>query len=143
MIDYGASLPLLSAAHTVECHLIELNFSSGTSRYNTSAIDIEWDGYVWFAGMGAFSIEFAAQSLEMEAHGAKITLAALNPARLGQALTEKVRGRTGVIYHAILSPTTFDPIIVVREDAGVMSALEISSKGTGAMDDKSGGGVGA
>lgn len=130
MIDYGPQQPLLSASNIAEVHLLEFFFKSGTRRYNTSSWDLEWNGVTWFAGHGLFNIEFAAQTLDLEAKGTVITLGAMDPTKLAQALIERVKGKTVNIYHAILDADTFVILRVVKEDAGRMSNLTIMSGGS-------------
>lgn len=129
MIDYGPQRPMLSASAVAEVHLLEFFFKTGTRRYNTSSWNLEWNSATWFAGHGLFSIEFAAQTLDLEAKGTVITLGAMDPTKLAQALVERVKGKTVNIYHAILNPDTFEILRVVKEDAGRMSNLVIVSGG--------------
>ena len=132
MVNYGAALPLLSSRAGVECHLLQFDFTSGVQRYNTSLWDLDWDGVNWPAGKGLFSIDYAAQSLEIEVYGAKVRLSAMNPSMLSRALSEKVKGKTAAIYHAVLNPDTFEIEMVVREFRGYMSAISITSGGSSA-----------
>jgi hypothetical protein len=130
VIDYGTETPFLWAASTVEVHLLEFFFNSGTRRYNTSSENLEWNGVTWFAGYGVFDIQFGAQTLDGDASGTTITLGAMDPTKLAQALIEKVKGKPVNIYHAILNPDTYQIVRVVKEEGGRMSSLTIMSGGS-------------
>lgn len=130
MRNYGAAAPLLSGAHVVEVMLFEFRFASGTSRYNSSMWDIEWNGHTWFRGNGLFSYTVPREDTTLAAHGAEVTLSAMNPALLSRALSEKVKGRPARIYHMVMHPETFAVVGVSTEFGGRMSTLNITSEWT-------------
>lgn len=127
MRDYGAAETLLDQDTVAECHLIELEFSSGTSRYNTTGWEFPWNSVTWFAGNDMFGLSFGAEDTTLESYKATVTLSAMNPAMLGRALSERVRGRRGTIYHCIFNPDTFDIVEVTREWSGWLSGVTIVS----------------
>lgn len=130
MRSYGAAAPLLASDRIVELLLFEFEFTSAVARYNSSEWDIEWDGKTWFRGGGVLSVELPVEDASLSAHQAVITLAAMNPAILSRALSEKVAGRPATIYHVLMNPDTFEIRNVVPDLFGYMSALQITAAGS-------------
>lgn len=127
MRSYATAAPLLSAEQVAELHLVEFFFPSGTLRYNTSTGDIDWNGFTWYAGHGLFDIKFPTEDTSLEAHGAVVTLAAMNPSMLYLALAERVKGKMANLYHMVMDPETFAIQAVQREFGGLVSQMEITS----------------
>lgn len=133
MKNYGAAAEAaLRLSSVVEFHLFEFQFASGTSRYNSTADDFEWNGVTWFSGRNLFGVEYGSESLTLEAHRARLTLSAMNPARLAQALIEPVKGRRASVRHMILDADTRAILGTQVIWAGRMGTLEIELGGGGA-----------
>jgi hypothetical protein len=127
--NYGAVAEAALGRSVVEFHLFEFQFASGTSRYNSTPDDFDWNGVTWFSGRDLFGVEYGAESMTLEAHRARITLSAMNPARLAQALIEPVKGRRASVRHVVLDASTRAVIGVQVIWAGRMGTLEIEVGG--------------
>ena len=127
MRDYAAADGLLDLSRVVECHLFELRFASGTARYNDTGWDLDWNGNVFYGRGDVIQFSAGAEDLSLEAYRATLTTTALNPAKLGQALSERVRGRRGTIYHCVFNPDTFAIVGVEREFSGWLSGVTVVS----------------
>lgn len=84
-------------------HLIELNFSGGTSRLATSSVNILWNGFTWTAIGGLLELGDITESLELGSGGVALTLSAVDQTILAAVLTGNYRGRTGQIWRAHIS----------------------------------------
>lgn len=124
-------LALLRGERLVVAHLLEFWLTAGNPmRFNTSSMELDALGVHWFPGHGLFELTFPAEDSSLEAHEATITLSAMNPAMLGQALTAKVKGKFCNIYQVIFNPDTLQIAEIQLEFFGRMSALTIVSGAT-------------
>ena len=108
--------------------LIEMNFTSGTLRLNTSRYnitDLASPSVVFLASRLMGSIEEVWDTVR-EAKGLKFTLSGLDPGVLAIALAEQVRGRSLKLFLAVLDSTTHNTLDIVQVWSGQMASAPIS-----------------
>ncbi len=104
---------------------VELQFASGTQRYTTYPVDIDWDGHTWI-GRGAL-IEVAPKRYNeaMEATSWSVTLSGLPVELVAQGLRENIAWRQWAFWIVRYAEDMSSPT-VVHSDGGIMSHAEIS-----------------
>jgi hypothetical protein len=82
--------------------LVELEFSSGTTRNHTGVGTITWNGndYQGLGNLG--SMGAIEEANDLQAQGFTLTLSGVNPANVALALGEQYQGRAARVYIALL-----------------------------------------
>lgn len=123
----------LNAGHVTACHLIEIQFGSGTVRVTEAPYDITW-GVNTYSGFGrAGTVEGIRESAESEATGLRLSLAGPIAAYLSLALQEPLQGDPVNVWvtffdanHQIIP----DPVLEFAGRADTMSVSESAGQST-------------
>lgn len=88
------------------CHLLELQFSSGTVRLSTGSQDLSWDSQTWQAVGGLLEFGGVEETGDVRGQGVDVRLSGVDQTVLSTLLTNQFRGRPIKIWRAYLNTTT-------------------------------------
>lgn len=130
----AATLAELSAKQVKIAMLVEIDFASGTLNLWSGIGDLSWDSKTWIGTGSLLSIQSAAESSDLRANGAIITLNGINPALISVALSLGRQGKAVNCWLGFLDPTTeaiiIDPAAFFKGRLDVMAIEEGSESAT-------------
>lgn len=100
------------------CHLIELEFSTGTVYLTTAYQDIAWNGNTYEAVGGLLEIGGIEETSDPQGQGVDLKLSAVDQTVLAALMSAQYRGREAKVYRAHLNKGTGqvvgDPFLMLR-----------------------------
>lgn len=96
----------LAGGHVVAVYLIDLFFTSGTTRVTTAGVNVQWGGNTYLGAGRIGTVEEIRESVTGEAIGLRLELSSIPVALLTLALSEHVQGRTAEVRLALLDSET-------------------------------------
>lgn len=90
----------LQANHVTGCHLVRIQFASGTVYLTDAPFNITWAGNTYFGAGRAGSIQSTRETVGGEATGLRFSLAGSLSSFVATALSEHVQGRAVDLYVA-------------------------------------------
>lgn len=94
------------ASNVLPVWFAELHFDSGIERFSTAHRDITFGGNL-FSALGHFGgVSEINEASDLSANGVILRLSGVPVARVSQALSEKVQGRTAKLWSGFLDPDT-------------------------------------
>lgn len=104
----SAAETALAGSHVIDALLVELEFPSGTVRFNTSSETIAWSGNTYLGAGAVSAIEPVQESVAPVAAALAIRFTGLDPAYVSAMLNDNWQGEPGRIYLALWDTTTVD-----------------------------------
>jgi hypothetical protein len=96
----------LEAGNVVHVHLVEMLLTSGTLRFNSSLVDLDWNSSTWLGRGNVGSIGVFENKDSGEATGQQYVLSGVPPSFIALAFQENVQGKEVIQYFAICDPET-------------------------------------
>jgi hypothetical protein len=94
----------LASPHAGMLYLVEMQFTSGTSRFTTWTHSITWDGQTWLGFGGVVGVSQLSEGTRLEYPVVEVALNVANPAVLALALgnAAEYRGKPIIIRRGVL-----------------------------------------
>lgn len=96
----AGQLAAVAAGHVTACHLVQMEFASGTIYVTDAGRDIAWNGNTYLGVGRAGGIEAIRETSNGEATGLRFSLAGPISSYLSAALSEHVQGKPVRVYVA-------------------------------------------
>lgn len=111
----SASAAAITASHVKVIVFVELQFATGTLRYNNGNTHIEWGGHTWLGAAAFTRLDPVEESAEPHAAALKLQFSGLDATHLDKILNEQYQGRPARIWVAPLDAADapiMDPVLV-------------------------------
>lgn len=135
----AAAEAALDESHVITVLLAELEFPSGTVRFNSSDVLVEWDGNQYLGAASCSGIEPIAESVQPQAAALNVRFSGLSSAFVDAILDDHYQGEPARIYVAlwdrddatliddpvlVFSGRMDEPVVEVGANATLQLALE-------------------
>lgn len=116
------------SAHVVAVAAVDLDFSSGHVRLNSSPYELTIDSNAYTGAGNLGAISLVEEGSELKSYGMTMKLSGISTSLISIALSEHYQGRDATVYIALLNTTTHaivgTPLLVWK---GRMDTMDITA----------------